>query len=208
MPHPRQERAVRTRERILRAAAEVFDEFGFHGGSISRIVRRAGTTMGAVYHHFSSKEDLARAVMAEQDADLYFPPGEDGLQRLLDMTMEVARQLRINVLFRAGVRLAVEQGDFGMRESAPYELWIKRFTEQLVAAERRGELLPGVDVEDFARTLVGAYNGTQLLSEISTGRADLIERIAAMWRYLLPGVASPEAISQLQIEAAPEGPRP
>ncbi len=205
MSQPRQERAVRTRERIIRAAAEVFDESGFSGGSISKIVNRAGTTMGAMYHHFSSKEDVARAVMAEQDADLDFPPGEDGLQRLLDISMELARQLRTSVLFRAGVRLAVEQGDFGMRESAPYELWIKRFTEQLVAAEKRGDLLPGVDVEDFARALVGAYSGTQLLSEISTGRADLIERIAAMWRYLLPGIASPEIISRLRIEAGPEG---
>ncbi|MEO3755849.1 ScbR family autoregulator-binding transcription factor [Streptomyces sp. B6B3] len=205
MSRPRQERAVRTRERIIRAAAEVFDESGFSGGSISKIVNRAGTTMGAMYHHFSSKEDVARAVMAEQDADLDFPPGEDGLQRLLDISMELARQLRTSVLFRAGVRLAVEQGDFNMRESAPYELWIKRFTEQLVAAEKSGDLLPGVDVADFARALVGAYSGTQLLSEISTGRADLIERIAAMWRYLLPGIASPETIARLRIEAAPEG---
>jgi AcrR family transcriptional regulator len=202
---PRQARAVRTRERIVRAAAEVFDEHGFSAGSMSQIARRASTTMGAMYFHFASKEEVARTVMAEQAADLKFPAGEDGLQHLLDITLELARQLRTNVLFRAGVRLAVEQGDFGLRDATPYRLWVERFSEQLAAAQEREELLPHVNVTDFARVLVGAYSGTQLLSQITSGRADLVERIAEMWRFLLPGIASPEVISRLDLEVTDAG---
>ncbi|MFD0570557.1 TetR family transcriptional regulator [Kitasatospora gansuensis] len=47
MAEPKQERAVKTRAIILRAAAEVFDEFGFSGASISKIMKRAGMTQGA-----------------------------------------------------------------------------------------------------------------------------------------------------------------
>jgi AcrR family transcriptional regulator len=193
----RQERALRTRARILRAAAEVFDEQGFAAASLSKIVKRAGVTMGAVYFHFSSKEELATAVMAEQAADVTFREGEDGLQRLIDITMELAYQLQKNVLLRAGVRLAVEQGAFGVSDEAAYLLWIERFRKQLTAARDRGELLSQVEPADLARVLVGAYTGTQLLSQISTGRADLPERIAALWRYLLPGIAAPAAIAHL-----------
>ncbi|EST23917.1 hypothetical protein N566_25295 [Streptomycetaceae bacterium MP113-05] len=197
MPQARQDRAVRTRARIILAAAEVFDEQGFAAASLSRIVKCAGVTMGAVYFHFSSKEELAMAVMAEQATGVSFQEGEDGLQRLIDITMELACHLQENVLLRAGVRLAVEQGAFGVADEAPYLLWIERFTEHLATARERGELLPQVEPSDFARVLVGAYTGTQLLSQISTGRADLPERITTLWRYLLPGLATPAAISHL-----------
>ncbi|MFE9256583.1 ScbR family autoregulator-binding transcription factor [Streptomyces sp. NPDC006879] len=199
MSQARQERAVRTREKIIRAAAEVFDESGFHGASMNKIIRRAGATMGSMYFHFSSKEELARTVMNEQAADLEFLPGEAGLQRLMDMCMQVADMMRTNVLFRAGVRIAVEQGEFGMRDATPYELWMESFREQLEAAEKRGELLPGADPAGFARVLVGAYSGTQLLSNIMHGREDLSERIAELLRYLLPGIAHPEAIAAVEI---------
>ncbi|MER7195892.1 TetR family transcriptional regulator [Streptomyces flaveolus] len=47
MAEPKQERATRTRELILRAAAEVFDESGYSGAGISKIMNRAGVTQGA-----------------------------------------------------------------------------------------------------------------------------------------------------------------
>ncbi|MDH6117485.1 ScbR family autoregulator-binding transcription factor [Kitasatospora sp. GAS204B] len=198
MAEPKQERAIRTRAVLIRAAAEVFDELGFSGSSLNKILQRSGTTMGALYFHFESKEALARAVMAAQATDLALPPGVDGLARLIDITRDLARQLQHNVLFRAGVRLAVEQGAFGLRDGTAYELWIAEFEQQLAAARRRGELLPEVHGPEFARLLVGAFSGTQLLSQIATGRADLPERITALWRYLLPGIAVAELVPQLR----------
>ncbi|MDJ0382874.1 ScbR family autoregulator-binding transcription factor [Streptomyces sp. G-G2] len=199
MSQARQARAIRTREKILRAAAEVFDEHGFSGASMNKIVRTADTTMGAMYFHFASKEEIAKAVMAEQATDLSFTDGEDGLQRLVYINLELAHQMRTNVLFRAGVRLAVEQGEFGMRDAAPYRIWIDLFRGQLEAARARGELLPGVDAEDFAEILVGAYTGTQLMSNITTGRENLIGRISALWGYLLPSIAAPGVIARLDL---------
>src|SRR5262249_39937193 len=70
---PRQDRAERTRNAILEAAAVVFDERGFNGASLSDILAKAGVTKGALYFHFSSKEELARAIVEEQfSVDLPF----------------------------------------------------------------------------------------------------------------------------------------
>lgn len=65
----RQERAVRTRRAILEAAASVFDERGYEAATIADILTRAGVTKGALYFHFSSKQDLARGVLDEQFAE-------------------------------------------------------------------------------------------------------------------------------------------
>ncbi|GGW43565.1 gamma-butyrolactone-binding protein [Streptomyces griseoloalbus] len=197
-----QERAIRTRELVLRAAAEVFDESGYLGASITKILERAGVTAGAVYFHFRSKEGLARAVILEQAADLQFPEGEGGLQQLLDMTGYLAVEMQRNTLLRAGVRLAVEQGVVGKQEYSIYEWWADRFHQELVVARRKDQLLDGVDEAAFAQLLVAAYTGTQVMSQLSTGRADLPRRIADMWRCLLPALAPASVVSGLRI---PEG---
>lgn len=202
MTKPRQARALKTRAVIIRAAAEVFDEFGFSGASISKITKCADATQGSVYFHFKSKEDLARAVMHEQGEGVALPEGEDGLQRLVSLTFHLAVELQSNVMLRAGVRLAVEQGEFGVQDDSAYQNWVDRFHEQLVFARARGELLPEVDERELAWVLVSCYTGTQLFSQISTGRADLLRRIESLWRYLLPGIATAQAREALTFEPA------
>ncbi|CAL9669403.1 TetR family transcriptional regulator [Streptomyces sp. ICN988] len=207
MASPQQERAVKTRAALVRAAAEEFDLHGFAGTSTTKIVKRAGSTMGALYFHFSSKDDLAHAVMAEQATDLPELRGTSGLQHLIDLTLALARELQRNVLFRAGVQLAVEQGAFGLHDDAAYQLWIKNFEEELMVARALGELREGIVPAQFAGVLVGAYTGTQLLSQIRTGRGDLPERIAELWSYFLPAITTPEVAGRLDLTGRASGVR-
>ncbi|MFB6845056.1 hypothetical protein ACFCXS_09370 [Streptomyces sp. NPDC056373] len=71
-------------------------------------------------------------------------------------------------------------------------------------ARQKDQLLGGVDEAAFAQLLVAAYTGTQVMSQLSTGRADLPRRIADMWRCLLPALAPASVISGLQIPEAGE----
>ena len=203
MTRPRQERAERTRDALLRAAAQTFDESGYAGASLNRIIARAGVTTGAMYFHFKSKEELARAVIVEQAAELRFPQDHSGLQQLLDMCQYLAVEMQFNVLFRAGVRLAVEQNEAELLDYSIYDWWAEQFREQLVKARELGQLLPDVDDAAFAQVLVGAYTGTQIMARLSTRRADLPERISVMWRCLLPAIAPAEVIAGLKVEARP-----
>lgn len=201
LPEPKQERAVKTRQIVLRAAAEVFDECGYGGASISKIMQRAGVTQGGMYFHFKSKLGLAEAVMASQQDFVELPPGEDGLQRLIDITFHITHELQHNVLFRASVRLAVEQEEFGRHDDTAYQEWAEQFRVQLVAARERGELLEDVDEEEFAKLLVAAYTGSQIFSSMASNRADLPERIHTLWRYLLRAIATPQAREGLRLPA-------
>ena len=47
-----------TRRKILEAAFAEFYANGFQGGSLNHIVEVAGTTKGALFHHFDSKQQL------------------------------------------------------------------------------------------------------------------------------------------------------
>jgi AcrR family transcriptional regulator len=50
--------ATETRERLLRAAAEVFAERGYDGTRVADIAAAAGVSKGAMYAHFASKAEL------------------------------------------------------------------------------------------------------------------------------------------------------
>jgi AcrR family transcriptional regulator len=50
--------AAETRERLLRAGADVFAERGYDGTRVADIAAAAGVSNGALYAHFSSKADL------------------------------------------------------------------------------------------------------------------------------------------------------
>jgi AcrR family transcriptional regulator len=52
-----------TREHLLRAAAQVFTERGFHSATLDEVAAVAGFTKGAVYSNFRNKEDLFLAVL-------------------------------------------------------------------------------------------------------------------------------------------------
>ena len=52
-------------DRILSAAESIFARFGFRRASMSQIADEAGLTRQALYHHYSSKEALFRAVVEQ-----------------------------------------------------------------------------------------------------------------------------------------------
>ena len=72
MPEPRRQadRSEATRTALLGAARSLFTERGFAETATEEIVRRAGVTRGALYHHFRDKEDLFRAVVEEIEGEL------------------------------------------------------------------------------------------------------------------------------------------
>ncbi|WP_020520754.1 TetR/AcrR family transcriptional regulator [Catelliglobosispora koreensis] len=49
---------MNAKQKVLAAAEELFAEQGYDATSVQQVVDRAGVTKGAMYHYFSSKEDL------------------------------------------------------------------------------------------------------------------------------------------------------
>lgn len=57
----------RTVQKILEEAAKLFMDKGYDKTSIDDIARASGVTKGAIYHHFSSKENLLSKMIVSYD---------------------------------------------------------------------------------------------------------------------------------------------
>ncbi|MFC1410921.1 ScbR family autoregulator-binding transcription factor [Streptacidiphilus sp. N1-12] len=189
-PDLRQERAVRTREQILFAAAELFAQAGFQKTSIKDVADRAGVTKGAIFFHYPTKEILATAVVEAHYSrwpDLLARAQAQGLSPL-DVAFEVLDQaavaFRDDLVVRAGARLQIERSLIDAPLPRPYEGWTDVLATLLRDARDSGELRPGTDPDAAARCLVASFFGTQHISDTLSQRADLLERWADMRELL------------------------
>jgi AcrR family transcriptional regulator len=123
-------KAEATRRGLLQAARKLFGEKGFAGTSVDEVVKAAGVTKGALYHHFKDKDDLFRAVVEEVKvdvtsaaADSYFDDtdGDDPLQRvhrlcaaMIDAHLDPAVQ-RISLIDSRAVFDAATRRDLNTR---------------------------------------------------------------------------------------------
>lgn len=65
---------IATREKILDGARELFLKLGYSGMKVDHVLEHVGITKGAFFHHFKTKDDLAKALLqryASQDALIY-----------------------------------------------------------------------------------------------------------------------------------------
>src|SRR5437868_14478642 len=64
-PPPETARGTSKRERILRAAIEVFARNGYFNAKVSEIAKAAGVADGTIYLYFDGKEDLLATIFRE-----------------------------------------------------------------------------------------------------------------------------------------------
>lgn len=70
MRRTQQDRSASTKAALTAAARELFAARGYAGVPADDIVRAAGVTRGALYHHYSDKQGLFRAVVDEIEREL------------------------------------------------------------------------------------------------------------------------------------------
>jgi AcrR family transcriptional regulator len=197
-----QERAQLTRDRLIDGAARAFCRLGYLAATTNDIAAEAGTTRGALYFHFESKEVIARAVIEEEQrraveaGTRIMGLERSALETMLMLCVDLARRLQADLVVQAGIRLATEGSSFDPPLRAPYQQWLDTFSAIAARAVQEGDFRDDVDPAVFARFMIPAYTGVQLVSETFTGRDDLLPRIREMWLFLFPAVVPAERLQQ------------
>ncbi|MFE9454472.1 ScbR family autoregulator-binding transcription factor [Streptomyces sp. NPDC006739] len=189
----KQVRAARTRQSLIRAAAEVFADDGYAMASLPSISKRAGVSAGALHFHFASKDALAREVesaatnSAEKMAEHCRSTADTLLQTLVHTTCSLMFAVLTEPVVRAGFRLG---GDPSRRDATGLLQWWSEWVHGLIAqAQAAGELAEGVSPDGAAATIVAATVGFE---GIGSRDQDWLsqERMSQFWAFLLPRLAA------------------
>jgi AcrR family transcriptional regulator len=161
-------RSETTRAALVEAARRLFAERGYADVGTEEIVRAAGVTRGALYHHFDGKRDLLRVVYEELEAELAqeladrFTPGAGALETLrtgaemfLDHCLEPEVQ-RIVLLDAPAVLGWEEWREIGAR----YALGL---IEALLTAGMDSGEIRRQPIESLSHALLGALDEVAML---------------------------------------------
>lgn len=133
----RVEAATDTRRRLLDAAWVVFARRGYEGASVQQVAEEAGFTIGAIYSHFRTKQELFLALLEER-----FATKVGDLSRLVDGTDSLDRQMEA-LAHRFG-RLRETEGDWDLL-AAEFALYAARHPEaRPPLADRQCQLREGL----------------------------------------------------------------
>ncbi|MCH2547161.1 MAG: TetR family transcriptional regulator [Alphaproteobacteria bacterium] len=119
MARKTKEEALETRNEILLAAGEIFNEKGVSGASLEQIAERAGVTRGAIYWHFKNKMDIFEALHEQLHLSLLEIILQDletdhaqPLQQLEELCVMLLLDLHRNPHKRRILRIFLIQCDF------------------------------------------------------------------------------------------------
>ncbi|WP_418959808.1 TetR family transcriptional regulator [Streptomyces tritici] len=181
---------------LIRAAADEFSRQGFHGTSLSRICKAAEISMGALTFHFSSKAELADAVvetglspvraLVEHVAQRQAPP----LERAVGLAMELTRLLEADPLVRCAVRLSRERTG----GSAWPALWRPLVSSLASQAHESGQLDVGALPDDVTLLIELLVRGSEVSlqgadTSAAAGHDGSVARLQRSWRLVLNGIA-------------------
>ncbi|MBC2644379.1 MULTISPECIES: TetR/AcrR family transcriptional regulator [unclassified Rhodococcus (in: high G+C Gram-positive bacteria)] len=190
-----QKRAEITGEALLLAAAVEFTRVCYADARLETILTRANVSRGALYDHFGSKEELARAVIEAGSArfqgacEPLLAPRIPAFEALIGISCLLLDPVVHDVTVQATFRLLTEIRD---RPGAPTLLatWLSDYRDLARRAIAEGDLR-AEDPDAVAELLVETFTGVHLLAA-ATGHVDeLPARWATSWDLLLPGLLDP-----------------
>jgi TetR/AcrR family transcriptional regulator, transcriptional repressor for nem operon len=192
-----------TRHKILMAAFAEFYAHSFQGGSLNRIVAAAGTTKGAIFHHFESKQALGYAVVDEVIGPILLQRWLDPVKTSSDPLSELQKAFRryVNEDIASGHlvygcplnNLAQEMSPldagFHRRINALYDLWRDTYAGALERAIQAGTVKASVSPTAAAALIVSAQMGVwgsgkssrdeHVMRQAAQGVCDYLESLRA-----------------------------
>jgi len=191
-------KAEATRRGLIAAARKLFGEQGYAGTSVDEVVKAAGVTKGALYHHFRDKDDLFRAVVEQvkvdvtaKAADSFFDDSDndDPLQRvhrlfiaMIDAHLDPAVQ-RISIIDARSVFDAAIRRDLATRYEASLLRGAFRSAMRVGAIEQQP---PGPLAHIFAGALAEACALIAEADDKDAARAEVTEVLTRLVDGLQP----------------------
>ena len=190
-----------TREHIIQVAGRLFLQSNYDGVSIQDITQAVGMTKGALYHHFTSKEQLfeevAHDLVGSTHTDFSALPNDslhgfyttlvENIQSRDDAAQEAKRPYAkdfginaYNLLWDAVRLLPGFRASMKSLNSLEHTAW----AEAIQAAIDRGEIRRGLDADKLAKIFMSVPDGVGITSMLKGAPPSVHGEILGLWGTL------------------------
>jgi TetR/AcrR family fatty acid metabolism transcriptional regulator len=190
-------RGTSKRERILRAAVDVFAEFGYFNAKVAQIAKSAGVADGTIYLYFDGKEDLLITIFREHTRN-YLHSLEQGLANVnrAGERLKVAVRHHLETLGRDRALAVVSQVElrhslkfmslFSQQEVADYLNVIRKIVEH---GQQDGSFRRNVHPQLAAKSIFGVLDEMVTSWILSDKEYDLPEQSEQVAELILTGLS-------------------
>ncbi|MDX3076600.1 TetR/AcrR family transcriptional regulator [Streptomyces sp. MI02-7b] len=187
-------KGLATRERIIKAAADLIYEHGVQNTNNEQIRAATGVSGSQLTRHFPTKESLVRAVLAWQADTIvarHQVPDLGGLDSFAALRRWADSYIASQDMVRGGCTfgsLAAEvvKATPSHRDAVAdgFERWQELFRNGLSAMRERGELRPEADPVALAHLLTAAFQGGALLDQAADDVTPLRDALHGALAYI------------------------
>ncbi|MCC5640175.1 TetR/AcrR family transcriptional regulator [Nostoc sp. CHAB 5844] len=185
-----------TKTRILRQAAELFNQQGYAGSSISDIIRVTGLQKGGIYNHFPSKDELAlqafdfAIALVSQRTRAAVRSKHHAIERL-QAIIEVFSSFVKHPPIQGGCPLlntAIESDDAhpALRDRAQQAMnsWLNLISQIITKGIDRNEIRPEVNADEVATIIIATLEGAMMMSKLYDDEIHMQRAITHLKQYI------------------------
>jgi AcrR family transcriptional regulator len=197
------------RDSIIRAALEVFGEYGFNGSSLKQVADVVGISEAGVLHHFGTKSNLLIEVLRSRDAqsEVFVPmSGDSGIEfvsgwlNLVEYNVSHPGHVELFTTLAAEATAPTHPAHQYFLER--YEMVFGVTRDYFAKMQSASQLIDAVNPADLAVTLIALSDGLQL-QWLITKKVDLVEQNEGFFKAVLTPSAW-AAVECQREETAPE----
>ena len=165
-----------TRQKIVEAAAPIFNQHGYEGSSLNDLMHATGLKKGGIYRHFSSKEELAAEAFdftwdtAWKARLLHVEERQNGIEKLKQLISNFI-ELRSPVPGGCPILNTAIDSDDGnpvlrARAAKALRFWLARLQKIVEQSQERGEIKSEVEPKAVATLVIASLEGALMMSRI------------------------------------------
>ncbi len=190
-----------TRKKIIDAAFKEIYKHGYQGMRIDQVLQNTHLKKGALYYHFSSKQELGYAVLdediAKKGAEMWIEPLKnftDPLQGIYSLFMEnesTSERIWGSDVFTLGCpvnNLAQEMSPidegFRARIVGMFKYWKGALSDALKQGQQQGIVDPSINSEDSALFILTIIEGAWGLTKVHQDKEVYFSCGRELKRYL------------------------
>jgi TetR/AcrR family acrAB operon transcriptional repressor len=174
MARSSREEAEKTKCTLLATALELFYDKGVPKVTLTEIAKKAGYTRGAIYSHFSSKEDIIKEMLKvksrllSEQVNSMISPEVPPLYSLFLISREMIRMVEKSREFALLIRVMfyslhlLEEPEIKETVRKIFEEDLQRDITLLEQARDKGEIRDDLDVETIAQSLSSMVQGLMM----------------------------------------------